>query len=83
MILSLDFAQVERLSLLPVGFNNNVAIGSNPEIGIDLFQGNVAETHLKDSEKHILSFRARVPHFGGTTSQERFTWVDLFMYCIF
>lgn len=42
----------------------------------------MAETHLKDSEKHILSFRARVPHFGGTTSQERFTWVD-FIYVLY
>lgn len=53
------------------------------KLALIFFRGNMAETHLKDSEKHILSFRARVPHFGGTTSQERFTWVDLFMYCIF
>lgn len=38
MILSLDFAQVERLTILPVGIENE-AIGSSPEIGIDLFQG--------------------------------------------
>lgn len=46
------------------------------KLALIFFRGNMAETHLKDLEKHILSFRARVPHFGGTTSQERFTWVD-------